>query len=135
MSNNAWITYAAGGASVAEIGALCNNGYLRIYAGTHPTNPGDAITTQTLLFEHRFANPAFGSPSNGSATATLADATSQAAETATFFIAFKSDGTTQILGGLCGTANAELILPTVTILLNYLLTGLTLTLTAPRTAS
>jgi hypothetical protein len=94
-----------------------DTGYLRIYDGTIPTNAETAIGAQVLLAELRFAADAVASESNGVLTfgTITSDASANNSGTASWFRALKSDGTTVIMDGTVGTADANLILPTVTI--------------------
>jgi hypothetical protein len=97
--------------------ALLNTGYLRIYSGTQPTNADAALSGNTLLAELTFGATAFGASANGVATANAItqDSAANATGTATFFRAFKSDGTTAVLDGTVGTSGADLNLNSVSI--------------------
>jgi len=44
---------------------------VRVYTGTQPTDPDDAITTQTLLVEITLSNPAVTGPTSGNGLLTL----------------------------------------------------------------
>lgn len=57
-------------ASAESIGALLDGGKLILYTGSRPASANTAITDQTKLAEVPFNNPAFGSASNGTVTAT-----------------------------------------------------------------
>jgi len=96
---------------------LLNNGYLRIYDGSKPNDANTAITSQVLLAELRFNATAFGSASNGVATANAitADSSANASGTATWFRALKSDGTTVVMDGSVGTSSADLVMNSVSI--------------------
>lgn len=98
------------------IGAALDSGWLRIYDGSQPAN-GGAITTQTLLAELRFAADAFPAASGGVLTANsiTADSSANASGTASWFRAFRSDGTSAVIDGSCGTSSANLVLATATI--------------------
>lgn len=74
------------------------DGYIRIYDGSQPATPEAAITTQVLLAELRFGNPAFGAPSGGSMTANAitADSSANATGTAAWARLLGSDGTTVV---------------------------------------
>lgn len=84
-----------------------DNGFLRIYDGAKPANPGVAITTQVLLAELRFNVTAFGAAVAGVATANAftADASANASGTASWFRALKADGTTALWDGTVGVAD------------------------------
>ena len=86
--------------------ALYNDGYLRIYEGAVPATANTALTTQVLLAEPRFANPAIASSVNGVLTANpmIADSSANASATtgADFYRTFRLDGTTVISQGTVG---------------------------------
>lgn len=117
MANNFKLTNAAASAAADAVCTQCNSGKLRIYDGAQPSAADDAITTQVLLAELTFGNPAFAASVNGVATAnaispdTSADATGVAA----WFRAMKSDGTTKVFDGSVGTSGADLNLNSVNI--------------------
>ena len=94
-----------------------NNGYLRIYDGTRPANASTAITTQVLLAELRFANPAAASVTNGVITfdTISPDTSANATGTATWARCLKSDGTTAICDMNVGTSDANIIVTTTAI--------------------
>lgn len=94
-----------------------NNGYLRIYDGTRPANASTAITTQVLLAELRFANPAAASVTNGVITfdTISPDTSANATGTATWARCLKSDGTTAICDMNVDTSNANIIVTTTAI--------------------
>lgn len=96
---------------------LLNNGYLRIYDGTQPTTADTAIGAQVLLAELRFNATAFGAAVAGVATANAltADTSANATGTASWFRALKSDGTTVVFDGSVGTATADIVLNSVSI--------------------
>jgi len=103
-------------AQASATGALCNNGYLRLYSAPRPALTDDAATG-TLLAELRFAATAFGSPIAGVITANpiTAEDAALADGTVAWYRAFSSDGTTAIMDGNVGTADSNIILPTVTV--------------------
>lgn len=82
-----------------------NNGYLRIYDGTRPTDPNTAVGAQVLLAELRFNVTAFGAAAAGAATANAFtnDAAANATGTASWFRCLKADGTTVLTDGDIGT--------------------------------
>lgn len=92
-------------AGADAIGALLNNGYLRIYDGTQATDADTALTTQTLLVELRWNATAFAASSGGVATANvITSGNAVATSTATWFRALKADGTTVVFdGSVCAT--------------------------------
>lgn len=110
MPNNAKTSETGVNAKVDALTALLNNGYLRIYDGTQPTNADTAIGAQNLLAELRFNATAFGAGSGGIATANAftGDSAADATGTASWFRAFKSDGTTVVCDGSVGTSDSDL---------------------------
>lgn len=94
-----------------------NNGYLRIYDGTRPANASTAITTQVLLAELRFANPAAASVTNGVITfdTISPDTSANATGTASWARCLKSDGTTAVCDMNVGTSDANIIVTTTAI--------------------
>lgn len=117
MANEFKITNEAANAEVAALTALLNNGVLRIYSGTKPASADTAIGAQVVLAELTLGATAFGAPSNGVATANAitGDTAANATGTASFYRAFKSDGTTPVCDGTVGTSAADLILNSVAI--------------------
>lgn len=116
VSFNTTIRTAHATSVVTEAGT---NAYIRIYSGTRPTNPGTALSGNTLLAELRGNATQFGTVSGGVVTlsATNPDTSADAAGTASFFRVFKSDGTTAVLDGSAGTSGTDLILNTAAITL------------------
>ena len=110
MANNPKLSNEAASAEADATATLLNTGYLRFYDGTQPATADTAITTQVLLAELRFANPAFGAASAGVATANAltADSAANATGTATWFRALKSNGSSPVFDGSVGTAACDL---------------------------
>lgn len=94
-----------------------NDGYLRIYDGSRPANPATAVTTQVLLAELRFANPAASSVTNGVITfdTISPDTSANNTGTASWARCLKSDGTTAICDLNVGTSDANVIVSTTAI--------------------
>jgi hypothetical protein len=117
MARNATYSDEAVNAKANAQGALCNDGYLRIYDGAQPADPNVAITTQVLLAELRFGATAFTAAAGGIAAANTltGDANANATGTATWFRAFKSNGTSPVYDGTVGTAGCDVNLSTVSI--------------------
>lgn len=113
------------------LAAELNNGYLRIYDGSQPTNADTAVGGQTLLAELRFNATAFGAASAGviTANALTADSAANATGTAAWFRALKSDGTSSIWDGTVGTSSADLVLNSTAIQSGAQVTVTALTLT------
>lgn len=117
MANNPKRTNLAANTACDAMAALCNSGYLRIYDGTQPATADTAISTQTLLAELTFAATAFASAVAGVATANAigSDASANASGTATWFRAFKTDGTTAVFDGTAAISGGDLNLGAVVI--------------------
>lgn len=100
-----------------RIATLLNNGYLRIYDGTQPATADTGLSGNTLLAELRFNATAFAAASGGVAVANAftSDSSANATGTASFFRAFKSDGTTVIFDGSVGVSGCNLNLNSVSI--------------------
>lgn len=121
MANSFKISNAAASAGADAMCALLNNGYLRIYDSTggtgQPATADTAIGSQVLLAELRFNATAFGSASNGVATANAftQDSSANADGTATWFRALQSNGTSVVGDGSVGTSGSDLNLNSTTI--------------------
>jgi hypothetical protein len=94
-----------------------DNGYIRIYDGTIPTNADTAIGAQVLLAELRWNATTSGAAVAGvwTANAITADASANATGTASWFRALKADGSTVIFDGTVGTATSDIVLNTTSI--------------------
>lgn len=120
MANELKITNAAASASadavVDLIDAGAGAGKLRIYDGSKPATADTAISSQVLLAELTFSDPAFGAASNGVATASsiTADSSANASGTATWFRIVDSNNVA-IMDGTVGTSGADLNLDSVSI--------------------
>ena len=127
MALNTQLSNAAVNAEADALAPLLNAGLLRIYDGSQPATANTAIGAQVLLAELTFNATAFPAASNGvlTANAITADSSANAAGTASWFRAVKSDGTTVVMDGTVGTATSNLILTTTTISL-----GLTVSCTS-----
>jgi hypothetical protein len=93
----------------------CNNGYIRVYSGTRPTDADTALSGNTLLAELRFGATAFAAASGGTMTANAItdDSAANATGTASFVRCFESDGTTVVWDLSVGTSGAEVNFPTL----------------------
>lgn len=106
---------ASASTGVSAVGALCNNGSLRMYSGTIPTTPETAITSQTLLATFTFSATAFGTPSfSGGLSSATASFTSNSvlpgnAGTVTWARALASNGTTVVADFTVGTSGTDII--------------------------
>ena len=106
----AFITTANRNRAADAVTARANNGSLRIYGGTVPTDANAALGAATLLAVLPLSATAFAAAVNGVATANAitADSSADATGTATFFRVLESDGTTPVFQGTVGTSGAEL---------------------------
>ncbi|SRR6266404_1315444 len=109
-----------------------NNGYLRVYSGNRPTNPDTALSGNTQLAELRFGATAFGAAASGvkTANAIAQDASADATGSASFFRAFKSDGSTAVMDGSVGTSGTDAIIGNTAISSNEPVTCSSLAITA-----
>ncbi len=128
------ISNASASLGADAIADQLNTGYLRIYSGTQPATVNTALAGNTLLAELRFNATAFGAASNGvkTANALTADSAADATGTATFYRAFKSDGTTPVYDGTVGTSGADLNLNSVAIQSGAEVSVTALTFTQPK---
>jgi hypothetical protein len=115
MATNPFISDAAAKAAADAVCALCNGGTIQVRSGTQPAN-ADAAPTGTLLVTLTFSATAFApaGATGGQATANaIGAANAVATGTASWFRAFKSDGTTAVFDGSVGVSAADLILSSV----------------------
>ena len=117
MSNVAELTNARKNTMADALATSLNNGYLRIYSGTKPATADTALSGNTLLAELRFNATAAPAASAGLLTfnSITGDASNNASGTATFFRAFRSDGTTVEIQGTVGVGGEFLNLSSTTI--------------------
>jgi len=96
---------------------VLNSGFLRIYSGTRPATPDTALSGNTLLAELTFGATAFAAATGGTKTANAigSDTSADATGTATFFRAFKTDGTTAVVDGTVGTSGTDAIINSTSI--------------------
>jgi hypothetical protein len=113
---------------------LLNNGYLRIYDGTQPTDADTALGAQVLLAELRFGATAFAAASGGitNANTITADSSANATGTATWYRTYKSDGTTSVSDGSVGTSGANLNLNSVSIVIGAVVAVSAFVFTQPK---
>lgn len=135
MADTTRISNSAAAVEAVALASELDNGYLRIYDSTggtgQPATVDTAIGSQVLLAELRFAATAESSTTNGVITfaGLTADSAANATGTATWFRAFKSDGTTAIWDGSVSTASATLNLNTTSIVINANVSVTSLTFT------
>jgi len=101
-------------AGANAIGALANNGYIRVYTGAQPATP-ETAASGTLLAELRFNATAFGAAVAGviTANAITADSAANNDGNAGYYRALGSDGTSVLWDGTVGTSGADLNLNSV----------------------
>lgn len=134
LANNS--AKAAADAVVDLIDAGAGAGKLRIYDGSQPADPDTAVSTQTLLAELTFGDPAFGAAADGNpggvatANSITSDAAANATGTASWFRVVDSDGNA-IFDGTVGTSGADLNLATVSIVTNVEVEVTSFTYTQP----
>ena len=138
---------ATADAALTSIATLLNTGLLRIYSGTEPATANTALSGNTLLAELTFAGTAFNtttSDSGGTAGLTttgsdrvmtaFAIANEDAAlatETATFFRAVASGGSTTVYQGTVGTSGQQLNLSATNIVAGGVVSVSALTISLP----
>lgn len=100
------LAVATANAMVGSLSSTAGTGAkLVIYAGTRPANPDTAATGSTTLAT--LTVPSWGAASGGSSTAgTISSVTASATGTASWFRLYKTDGTTAVLDGDCGTGTS-----------------------------
>jgi len=117
MANNLKLSNEAVNAEADALSVLLDNGYLRIYDSTQPTNADTALGAQVLLAELRFNADAAPAASNGVLTfnAITQDSSANATGTASWFRALSSDGSTVCFDGSVGTSGSDLNIATTAI--------------------
>jgi hypothetical protein len=139
MANSPYFSTATVVAALSAVTILLNGGFLEIYAGVQPADANTALSSNTLLSGGMtFAATAFGTPvASGAAgsrvvTATanpiVSDPSAAATGTATWFRAYKADGTTGVMDGSVGTAGCDLNLNTTSIVAGATVTVTSLTI-------
>jgi hypothetical protein len=104
------LSVLAANAAADAVTSLLDDGYLRIYDGIQPASTDVPVTSQVLLAELRFADPAFGPAIDGIATAhpIASDPAAAASGTAAWFRALRSDGTTVIHDGSIAASGGQM---------------------------
>lgn len=119
-------------AGVAAIVALANSGLIEFYTGTQPANANTALSGNTLLATLTFANPAFGAPTGGVATANaITSGTAAATGTATFARVYESNGSTVIFDATVGTSGTAIVMGTTSIVAGGVVSISSATFTLP----
>lgn len=109
MATNLYLSDTAANAEADALTPLANNGYIRIYSGTQPTNANTALGAQVLLAELRFNATSFGAAVAGLLTANaISNVAAGATGTASFYRCLKSDGTTVLFDGNIGTSASNM---------------------------
>ena len=126
---------AAVNAYADAIGALLDDGYLRIYSGAMPAGADDSTGGAVLLAELRFANPAFHAAASGVAFAypLTAEDSAPASGTATWARCLKSDGSTKVMDCTVGASGANVNLNTTAVVAGNYLAVNQFSFTAPKT--
>lgn len=117
MAANPKFSNACVNAEADAIGGALNNGVIRIYSGSQPTDADTAIGAQVLLAELRFGADAFPAAVAGllTANAITADSSANATGTATWARILASDGSTVYFDGTVGTSAANVVIATTSI--------------------
>lgn len=117
MAHQLSLSNASASAAADAVAALCNSGFMDFYDGTQPANANTAITTQVKLASCTFGATAFAASVNGVATANAigTDTDADATGTVTWFRVYKSDHTTAVFDGSCGTSGADINFNTTSI--------------------
>lgn len=125
---------AAADAVVDLIDAGAGAGTIKVYTATIPTDANTAIGAQTLLATLTFSDPAFGSASNGVATASAitSDSSADATGTAAWARIADSNGTT-IMDVTVGTSGEDINFNTVSFVSGAVIAISSLTYTQPKT--
>ena len=118
MANNLKLSNATVNGQADLASDYLDNGFLRIYDGTQPTNADTAIGAQVMLAELRFNATASGAAVAGVITlnAITEDSSANATGTATWFRALRADGTTVVFDGSVGLTSADMILNAVALI-------------------
>jgi len=132
MASNFYLSDATANAAANAACALCNSGYINIYSGTQPANANTGLSGNTLLAQLTFGATAFGAAAAGVATANaITSGTAGNTGTATWFRALETNGSTVVFDGSCGTATADMILGTTSIVAGAVVAATSLTYTQP----
>lgn len=123
---------AAADAITAQIGT---SGFLDIYDGTQPATPGTAVSGQVKLAHLPLSATAFAAASGGVAAAnTITSATALATGTATWGT-FTTSAGVRVIDFSVGTASANLILSTTSIVSGATIAVSAYSLTVPMQGS
>ena len=120
-------------AEANAIGSALDLGYIRIYGGSQPATADDS-TAEAILAELRFGADAFPSASGGVLTANpiTSDSDANNTGTATWARILASDGTTVWFDGNVGTASANVVIATTSIVQHAVVSCSSLTFTVSK---
>lgn len=106
---------------------------LRIYAGSEPANASAALSSNDLLATLTLSATPFGNASSGVVTAAsiTSDSSADNTGTATFARLLKSDATTVLMQGNCGTSDTTFVLNTTSIVTGATVSCSSFTVTLP----
>jgi hypothetical protein len=122
MAATPMMSMAAAEAALNAILALLDNGFINIYTGSIPATAETSPSGTALSTALAFSATAFAAATDGGSGLATASANSIASDTsaansgtAGYFRALKSDHTTVVLQGTCGTSSADMILSSTSI--------------------
>lgn len=117
MAKNTQLANATVNGQADDLARRLDDGYCRIYDGTQPATADTAIGAQVLLAELRFSATSAPAAVAGVLTfsALTADSSANATGTASWYRALSSNGTTVVMDGSVGTADANMVLGSVAI--------------------
>jgi hypothetical protein len=115
MANNLRLATASVNAALDAVTARLDGGTLRIYDGIQATDANTAVTDQQLLATLRFGSPAFSAATSGTAAAhaITSDPAIAATGTASWARLVAANGTSVVCDLSVGTADADVIFPSV----------------------
>lgn len=130
MALNPKFSDACVNAEANAIGSALDLGYIRLYTTAQPANADTAVGAQTLLAELRFGADAFPNAAAGllTANAITQDSSANNTGTADWARILASDGTTVYFDGTVGTATANVIIATTSIVSGAVVTCSALTM-------
>ncbi|MTK11609.1 MAG: hypothetical protein F8N39_05810 [Clostridiaceae bacterium] len=131
MASSLHVSFTAANAQATALSALCNSGFIDIFSTAQPATP-ETAPGGTALATLQFGATAFGAPVNGVLTANaISGVTIVNSGTAVWFRVTKSDHTTPVFDGSCGTSAADMVINSVALSSGASLTVSSLTYTVP----
>lgn len=116
MAKNTQLTNLAVNAEADALSDLLDHGWIDILDGTQPANAATAITTQNVLVSLRLNTTFSGAASAGVLTANaITSGTAIATGTATWCRIYQTDHTTTVMDGSVATSDANVVVPTTSI--------------------